>query len=299
MAETRPILIASDLSPTSDLAVTRGLQLAVRHGRPLLLLHAIREEPLWWVVQSRELDPASLRAELEREAIAGMHEQVRLGADRLGLEPPEIDARVCWGKPAAAITEAANARDAAMVLAGAHGNHLVSDWVLGSTAEKLVRAGQWPVLVVRGAPERHYKRVVVGVDFSAASRAALAAALDWARGASFTLVHAYETWFETYIDPATYERLRQEQESALHERLRAFAREAGVRPGDNVDYRVVTGLPGMAVVDLATEIDAGLTVCGTQGETGLRHLLLGSVAQHVLRESRSDVLAVRATDDGS
>lgn len=296
MPEPRPILIASDLSSASDLAVTRGLQLAARHGNPLILLHAIREEPLWWVVQSGELDAESLRAELEREAIAGMHEQVRQGAGRLGLEPPELEARVCWGKPAAAITEAADARDAAVVLAGAHGNHLVSDWVLGSTAEKLVRAGHRPVLVVRGTPERHYGRVVVGVDFSPASRAALATALGWARGAAFTLVHAYETWFETYIDPTTYERLRHEQETALHERLRAFAREAGVRPSDNVDYRVVTGLPGMVLVDLAAEIGASLTVCGTQGETGLRHLLLGSVAQHVLRSSATDVLAVRAPE---
>ncbi|MCL7744403.1 universal stress protein [Guyparkeria hydrothermalis] len=298
MSQPRPILIASDLSPASDAAVTRGLQLADQRGCSVILLHVIREEPLWWVIMSRELDPEELRAALAREATAGLQDQVRQGVSQLGIASPRVEIVVRWGKPAALITEAAESREAELIVAGTDTRPDASRWIIGSTAEKLVRAGSCPVLVVRHSPGPGYARIAAAVDFSPASREALAEALALAPEASFTLIHSYETWFETYIDPATYERLRYEQEEALHERLRAFAHDAGVREGQDVDYQVVAGLPGVAVLDAAHAFEADLVVCGTQGETGLRHLLLGSVAQHILRSAGTDVLAVRASSAG-
>ena len=299
MPQSRPILIASDLSPTSDLAVTRGLQLAADRGSPVIVLHVIREEPLWWVLMSEELDPNELRGDLAREAQLEMRDQVRQGGKRLGIELPPVDTQLRWGRPAATIAEVADELGAALVVAGSHGAGGVGKWMLGSTAEKLVRTARCPVLTVREPAASGCSHVVVAVDFSPASRDALAAALEWGGEASLTLVHAYETWFESYISPTTYERLRREQEKALHERLRALVRDVGVPAGHEIHYRVVAGLPGRTVVDVAEALDADLTVCGTQGETGLRHLLLGSVAQHILRESRSDVMTVRARGEAT
>lgn len=297
MAESCPILIASDLSDASELAVTRATQLAARRACPLIALHVIQEEPLWWVVKSRDLDPDDLRGELLQEALAGLKTQLQEAAGRLGIEPPDSQVQARLGKPVAVASEMAAAIHARLVVVGAHGRHAVRDWFIGTTAEKMVRAGNVPVLVARVEPTHSYQKVVVAIDFSESSRAALRAALDWAPQAQFTLVHVYETWFETYIAPATYERLRDEQEEALHDRLREFAHEAGVSSDQEPDYRVIAGHPGTAVIEAAVNAHADLTVCGTQGETGLRHLLLGSVAQHILRESRGDVLTVRASDE--
>lgn len=294
MAESCPILIASDLSDASEVAVTRAMQLAARRDCPLTALHVIQEEPLWWVVKSRDLDPDDLRAELLREALAGLQSQLKDAAGQLAIEPPESDVQARLGKPAAVASEMAASMEASLIVVGAHGRHAVRDWFIGTTAEKVVRAGNVPVLVARVEPTHSYQKVVVAVDFSESSRAALAAALAWAPRAQFTLVHAYETWFETYLDADTYERLRDEQEQALHDRLREFAHEVGVNSDHEPDYRIIAGHPGTAVVDAAVNAHGDLTVCGTQGETGLRHLLLGSVAQHILRESKGDVLTVRA-----
>ncbi len=294
MAESCPILIASDLSDASEVAVTRAMQLASRRSCPVTALHVIQEEPLWWVVKSRDLDPDDLRAELLREAQAELTSQLQEAEQRLGIESLETDVRARLGKPAAVTSETALSIEACLVVVGAHGRHAVRDWFVGTTTEKMVRAGNAPVLVSRIEPTHSYQKVVVAVDFTASSHAALREALVWAPGAQFTLVHAYETWFESYIDAATYERLREEQEETLHDRLRDFAHEAGVTSDHEPDFRIIAGHPGTAVVEAATRVRADLTVCGTQGETGLRHLLLGSVAQHILRESRSDVLTVRA-----
>jgi len=292
MAERRPILIASDLSDASEVAVARAMQLADRHACSLTVLHVIQEEPLWWVVKSRDLDPDDLRAELLREAEATLRWQLRQAAERLVIEPPPTEPQARLGKPAAVTSDVAAALNAQLIVVGAHGRHAVRDWFVGTTAEKVVRAGNVPVLIARQEPTHAYQNVVVAIDFSESSRAALRAALAWAPEAQFTLVHAYETLFESYIDVATYERLRRDLEGALHDRLRAFAEAEGLRRDHEPDYRIVAGHPGTAVVDLATRAHADLTVCGTQGDTGLRHLLLGSVAQHILRESRSDVITV-------
>ncbi len=292
MPQPRPILIASDLSANSNLAVSRAMQLGLATGSPLIALNVIQEEPLWWVVKSGDLDPDELRANLLREAIACLKDQARQAAKTLDVAPPEIDAHARLGSPAAVVAEMADSHDCRLIVLGAHGRHMVRDWIIGTTAEKIVRESDVPVLVGRVEPSHTYHRVLVAVDFSDPSAAALRAAAQWAPNAQFTLVHAYETWFESYIDAATYERIRQEQEDALHERLREFSQANGITRDHDPDYQVIAGHPGTAVVKAALDAHADLTVCGTLGATGLRRLLLGSVAQHILRESRSDVLTI-------
>jgi len=292
MPRTRPILIASDLSHNADRAMVRALQLSHSIGHPLVALNVIHEEPLWWVLKSGDLDPDELRRDLLREAIAQLRDQVRRGARQLSIDPPEVDIHARLGHTAPQVAEIGKTRDCGLVVIGAHGRHAVRDWFLGTTVEKIVRESEVPVLVAKSDPVRAYRHVVVAVDFSAPSAAALEAALAWAPKARFTLVHAYETWFETYIDETTYERIRREQEAALHERLREFAAAAGVTSDQAPDYRVIAGHPGTAVTEAAVDARADLTVCGTQGATGIRHLMLGSVAQHILRESSRDVMTV-------
>ncbi|MFA7521842.1 MAG: universal stress protein [Halothiobacillaceae bacterium] len=295
MIEPCPILIASDLSACSDIAVARGMQLAERRNCAVTALHVIQEEPLWWVGKSRDRAPTTLREDVLREVSAGLDRQVRAAARLLESEPGPVDLQVRQGRPVDVVSELALKNHAELIVVGAHGRHVVRDWLIGTTAEKIVRADNVPVLVAQIEPTRSYRVVVVATDFSEPSRAAFASALAWAPQAQFILMHAYETWFESYIEAATYERIRREQEEDFHDQLRAFAREAGVRGDHVVDYRVIAGHPGTAIVDAALEARADLTVCGTQGDTGLRQLLLGSVAQHILRESKSDVLAVRNT----
>jgi nucleotide-binding universal stress UspA family protein len=292
MSSARPILIASDLSRHADRAVMRALILARSTHHPLMAVNAIHEEPLWWILEGGDLDPDELRRDLLREAMAELGDQIRRAADRLAVEPPEVDIHARLGSAAPLVADMAERHDCALIVIGAHGRHMVRDWFLGTTVEKIVRESTVPVLVAKSEPDGPYRNVVVAVDFSAPSQAALKTALAWAPNARFTLVHAYETWFEGYIDATTYERIRRKQEQTLGRRLREFAAAAGITSDNQPTYRVISSHPGTTVVDIASEIRADLTVCGTQGLTGIRHLMLGSVAQHVLRGSERDVLTV-------
>jgi nucleotide-binding universal stress UspA family protein len=60
-----------------------------------------------------------------------------------------------------------------------------------------------------------------------------------------------------------------------------------------VEHRLEEGHPDKVILDVARDVQAGLIIMGTHGRTGLGRLLLGSVAEHVLREAHCPVLTVK------
>ena len=77
--------------------------------------------------------------------------------------------------------------------------------------------------------------------------------------------------------------------------LRGRLRDAGLQ-GETV---IVHGVPFQAIIDTATEKDVDLIIMGTHGRTGLTHVLMGSVAENVVRLAPCPVLVVRGTTDAS
>jgi nucleotide-binding universal stress UspA family protein len=139
--------------------------------------------------------------------------------------------------------------------------------------------------------------ILVPVDFSGCSSAAVDTALDLARltGARLTLVNAYGVPVTWLPDGGAYVPTRPElaelERTALGELepVRRRLAEAGVA----VEARAVEGPPAETIVQAAREAGADLIVMGTHGRTGLKHLLLGSVAERVLRTAACPVLTVR------
>jgi nucleotide-binding universal stress UspA family protein len=137
------------------------------------------------------------------------------------------------------------------------------------------------------------------VDFSEMSAAAyrFAARLAGACDARLTAIHVYNFEAPAYFTPAQageiaaqFEATRADAEAAL----RRFASESG-GPGEPA-VLVREGDPANAVLRAAAELQAGLIVMSTHGRSGLRRLLLGSVAERVLRDSSIPVLTIRGPD---
>lgn len=135
-------------------------------------------------------------------------------------------------------------------------------------------------------------RVLVPVDFSPHSKKALGYALGLAKrfGAEVTLLHVVEQifypsdWiypFTTVDFPARCEALIKEAKSWLKE-------ESGTN-----EPVVLLGNPWREIVDLAKKRKMDLIIIGTHGHTGLKHALLGSVAEKVVRHASCPVLTVR------
>lgn len=153
------------------------------------------------------------------------------------------------------------------------------------------------------------RKILVPVDFSACSDEAIVYAgfLASKLAASVEVVHAWHPPYDlgpflgqlAITDPDTG------QERSLSEFVEQQAREALDRTiaelterGLTVTGRLVEGSPKRAIVHCVEDGDYDLVVLGTHGRTGLAHVLMGSVAEWILRHVTVPVVTVRAPQDG-
>ena len=142
------------------------------------------------------------------------------------------------------------------------------------------------------------RRILVPTDFSQTSDAALAQARELAAalGASLRLVHVFDDPFVTAAladgQMLLPQEVRAEMAAAAETRLRERLREAaGTCLGH--DTALLTGPVAKTIVQYARTHAIDLIVMGTHGRSGLAHILLGSVAEHVVRAAPCPVMTVR------
>jgi len=143
------------------------------------------------------------------------------------------------------------------------------------------------------------ERILVPLDFSegAGSMLAWAGHLAGEHGSTVVLLHVYHLPVEfqqlegAYLPPDFWANVKSEAEQKLEEHA-ATLRESGV----TVECHVREGYPATVIVDEATELNADLIVIGTHGHSGLKHLLLGSIAERVVQKSPCPVLTVKSPD---
>jgi nucleotide-binding universal stress UspA family protein len=142
-------------------------------------------------------------------------------------------------------------------------------------------------------------RILVATDFSETSDAALAYARTLADslGASLHLVHVFDDPYGNAlvaeVSASVYDSMRA---TGMTQARRRLLRR--LPPADRKQFQgstaIVTGAPAEAIVDYAADRGMDLIVMGTHGRSGFAHLLLGSVAEQVVRTARCPVLTVRA-----
>lgn len=145
-----------------------------------------------------------------------------------------------------------------------------------------------------------YERILVPHDFSPAADAALEAAIGLAKslGSELHLLHVYHrpveilSPYEVPLPQSVVDEIRTAAKSRL-ERALEPVREAGLTGTPHV----VEGIPAEAISETARTLPAQLVVMGTRGLSGLKHVLLGSVAERTLRGAPCPVLTVKAPED--
>lgn len=141
-----------------------------------------------------------------------------------------------------------------------------------------------------------FERILVAVDFSEHSSRAVEVGVGLAKqfGAKVDLVHAFDVPvpFVTPYEVAIPDSFMQEARHAAGEKLEAAA---GKVKSEKVEVSThLTEVPAAtAITRVAEEIGADLIVMGTRGNTGLKHVLLGSVAERTLRHAPCSVLTVK------
>ena len=299
MLHLRRILFPTDFSRRSERSLDMALELADRFGAELHMLHAIvlhADDPN----DPAHLfpDPEEIRRRLEEIADRRMATSLERRAERGATI---VRARRRGISAAPVILEHADDIGADLIVMSTHGRRGIEHILLGSVTEEVVRLAPCPVLTVRSDAEVEevptIRSILVPVDFSDHAGVALSHARELADsfGATLDVLHVFERPIhpEIYLGGMPLETPEfTAVEGSLKEALETFAREAsGPAVETSVHVREGRAVPG--ILDFAAEAGSDLIVIATHGLTGMAHVLLGSVAEKVVRRASSPVLTVK------
>ncbi|MFR9757349.1 universal stress protein [Streptomyces sp. TR06-5] len=279
-----PVVVGTDGSHPSIVAVEAAAREARLHGTPLRVVHAYHPPAL----QPPLTEPQAARKQAEVVA-ADAAECARVVEPGLGITP------VATSGDALTVLEA-ESRSASLVVVGDRGRNAFTGLLLGSTGVQLAAHARSPVVVVREKwdPEGP---VVLGVDGSPAAATAVEFAFAEAalRRVGVLAVHAWTPWNVELPQPedpsmpyaAAPGELRAQEERLLAEALTGCRERY---PDVVVEQLLVRGGTRESLVDATRE--AQLVVVGSRGRGGFAGLLLGSVSQAVLHHAHCSVAVV-------
>lgn len=282
MTNLASLMVATDLSARSDRAVERALLLAADLRARLTVLHVVDEDL-----------PARIADRYHEEAQALLTGQLSAASNGKG----SIEAKVVFGRGADTILSVAEDREIDLIVLGLHRNETSRPMFLGTTAERVVRAGRWPVLMVKNRAGKGYERILIGVDFSVFSRGALELAVSAAPKAEFYLVHAYDLPFRGLLTgharAAGSKRYERQLVEHIGDEFASFVAAAANKPA-RCQQLVREGSARQVLHQELERLAPDLLVIGTHGRTGVSHALLGSVAEDMLNSPPCDVLVAKA-----
>lgn len=289
----RPLVLAVDGSPSSDRALVWACEEARRDARPLRVVHARPDLSS----AARGGLFSALTPEQVEQLESASQQLVDAAVERARALAPDVPvtAELAEGSPARVVVEASSGAFA--VVMGARGRGAVASALLGSVSAQVCRHARCPVVVVKDVedPQRPREGVVVGIDGSPQSDAALAFAFEEAdsRRSALDVVHA---WSFEHLAPegVLAEALtKQYQSEPEHRRMvdDVLAPWRDKYPDVEIRPKVVHALTVPALLEASD--GAHLLVVGSRGHGGFAGLLLGSVSRNLLQRAGCPVAVVR------
>jgi nucleotide-binding universal stress UspA family protein len=277
------ILLATDFSSESQLALQYALSLAKRHEAKLFITHAVRPDGGITTTEMQLPVPDLMQSNAERNvALLEQTEELKSFPHEVIVESGEA-----WE----VLNKIACNKNIDLVVMGTHGRGGIDKLFLGSTAEKVIRHASCPVLTV--GPEVNplslgrFGHILYATDFSDGSMRALTYALSLAEqdGAELTMLHVIESnpisefeLFEWKLDD------RQKLNQLIPPEVDLTGK---------AEIEVEVGAPAEEIVCLAGTRNAELIVMGARCGGVLSTHLPWTTLHHVLRHAPCPVLTVR------
>ena len=296
------ILVPLDGSPLAEGILPHVKVLAKGLGSQVILLHAVEAFPLDYV--DGELEPYAARAaEFIHPLAEGYLERITRKLVSAGLE---AEMKLVQGRAADEILAYAEGEGVGLIAMSTRGRSGPPRSILGSTADRVLRCGEQPVLLVRppnggvGRPAAaRLSRMVVPLDGSPIAETVLPL-LDGLGGALEleivliqvvgveTTVEFGGTNYDTRLVPND---VLQRLVGQASEYLADVARELEGK-GLRARWEVLGGSPANRVIDFARETPDCVVAMTTHGRSGFRRWIMGSVADRVVRQTSEPVLVV-------
>ena len=281
------ILVPTDFSETANHAVEQSLELAIRTGADLHLFHVLEAH------HSEVTGVVSALADYLEKLAHDAEQSLALKVDVLRGNGVNVFYETSTGgSPLSGITKKITELDPDLVVMGTHGRTGIAHLLLGSVAEKVLRHTPVNLLTLnKKAPlvraAHCFERILVPVDFSEfAKRAVQLASSLLAPGGELRVAHVVASPIHPAFYASGVTRLFQ-LDPDLPERIGTHL--ASFLEG--LELTDVTVREGDVFAELM-DVSKQLIVMGTQGLTGLDHLLVGSVSEKMVRVSEIPVLTV-------
>lgn len=288
--ELKHILVTTDFSEYSRMALKQAIAVARLHGADLTILHLMPPEPI--IYSALEADSYSSEADRDR-----LFPQIEKIEEEEGISSVAHQFLLERGPLDEVLERVVRDRQISMLMLGTHGRTGLRKVFLGSVAEEIFRMASCPVMTI--GPEipaqllRHgkFNSVLFATDFSSGSQHALPYAIGFAQEsqARLTMLHVLEEQSVT----AMY----------MHDELMKAARQRmlDMIPWPallaSTEFELVTGYPVESILRVAREHNADLIVLGVHKSSGMgarasAHLPW-TIAHSVVCHAKCPVLTVR------
>lgn len=277
----RSILVPLDNSPASESVLWRLGVLMSRPETTAVLVHAL-EAPM-----GARMNPGAEEPLQERET-----ENVELLAKRLRERGVRCSTVVKEGRAAELILSVAGDLPEGMIAMSTTGRSALASALFGSVARDVLRASPIPVLLFRpaaggsaAAPPLQIRHILVPLDGSTRAHRVIPHVLELARTvqAEVTLVHVLPS---TGATEASMPRTEEVFGPAM-----AHFSGTGIQP----ETLVRSGDPAVEIADVLGRRGVDMVACTTHGRSGLAQVLMGSIAEKLVRTSPVPVLVVRSS----
>ncbi len=304
----KEILVPLDGSRFAEYALPTALSVAERSGGRIRLVSAVTDVPPLPLVEHDEgtvrgwFDEARSRAS---EYLDDAAAQLRETESAL-----EVETKVLMGPAVRMLTEEIEKRPPDLVIMTTHGRGPLQRAWVGSVTDGLLRRANRPLLLVRPKPKEEanlddrpaFQKMLIPMDGSEEAEAVLSPASELGQlfGSSITLFTVVPELFavgSSYLPHLVEEQEEQKKRRASFQR---YLDELKTRvPADAVRTRTVVGEGedvASGIIDAAIEEKSDLIAMATHGRSGVARLVLGSVADKVIRGSTVPVLVFRSPE---
>ena len=280
MKSLEKILYATDFGQASQDAFGMVIYLAKTYHSEIILVHVIPE-----------IKDSPVPLDTVRDAAAEHAEKIKGDLHRGGIQ--KVQSVVSLGSPFNQIIKLAEDHDVNAILMGSGEKTSDDRFPLGITATKVIRKAGRPVWVVKRGTSPAVKNILCPVDFSKPSRRALTNATQLSRmlGGHLTVLTVWEPLKQVYEHLGHWftEESWTPDESRFDRFLEGF-------DFHNLSWSKVArkGKAHEEILAISREVGADLLVMGSVGRTELSRILIGSVAEKVIREMPCSVVTFKA-----
>ncbi len=296
------ILLPTDFSPPSLAALERGFDMAKQFDGTPHFVHVVQLMDFTPMMSAHETTASfgDLYQQVVKRAEARLQEiATRLAGDQESSPTVSV---IEANSISTALCDYAHANGIDLMVVGTHGHSGLKRFILGSVAERLVRLAPCPVMTIGPEvsiqPERPL-RILGAVDLAHTTDEVIETVGNLASlyGAESYFLHVvrpvvFSTTYEAVALPQVdLQRLLEAGEEGLEKALHKH------HLNESATSHVVCGAIADAIVAHAEEHEIDLIVAATHGRKGIPHVLLGSVADRVVRTAKCPVLVLRSADD--